>query len=96
MAHYVALLNYTEQGIRSVKDTVKREKAFRDLAKGVGIAVKDSFWTLGRYDVILTLEAPNDEAVTTLMLKLASLGNVKTQTLRAFSAAEMDAILAKV
>lgn len=96
MAYYVGLLNFTDQGIKAVKETTKREKALRDLAKGMGVTVKESLWTLGRHDVVLMLEAANDETITALMLKLGSLGNVKSETLRAFNASEMEGILSKV
>ena len=96
MAHYVVLASFTDQGIKTVKDTTKRAKAFRDLAKGMGAQIKDIFWTLGSYDVVLTMEAPNDETVTAILMKAGSLGNLKSQTLRAFDEKEMDQILAKI
>lgn len=93
MPTYVSLLNFTDQGIRNVKDTTKRAKAFAALAKKTGIKVKAEYWTMGRYDLIIIMEAPGDEAMTRLQLTLGSLGNVRTETLRAFSAAEMDKML---
>ncbi len=96
MAAYVMLANFTDQGIRNVKDSVKRAEAFKDLAKGQGVTVKELFWTLGHYDIVAVVDAPNDEAATTLNLMLAKAGNVRTQTLRAFAPAEMSTILAKV
>lgn len=95
MAKYVVLANFTDQGIRGIKDTAKRAQAFRDLARKMGAEIKDIFWTLGNYDVVLTMEAPNDETVAALLMKAGSLGNLKSQTLRAFGEKEMDAILAK-
>ena len=96
MAHYVILANFTEQGIQGIKETGKRAKAFRDLAKGMGVTVKDIFWTLGAYDVVVTLEGPGDEAVASLMMKMGSLGNLKSQTLRAFPESEIDSVVSKV
>ncbi len=96
MPHYVVLANFTDQGIRAVKDTSKRAKAFRDLAKGMKATVKDVYWTLGVYDVIATVEAPSDEVMASLMMKAGSLGNVKSQTLRAFSESEIDGVLSKL
>ena len=96
MATYIVVANFTEHGIRSVKDTTRRADAFRDLAKLHGITVKDIFWTLGRYDIVTTIEAPDDVAVTALGLSLGKSGNLRTETLRAFSQAEMVAILDKV
>ena len=86
----------TDAGIRSVKDTTRRADAFKDLAKTFGISVKDIYWTLGRYDIVTTFEAPDDIAVTALGLSLGKSGNLRTETLRAFSQADMGAILDKV
>jgi len=96
MASFVVLANFTEQGIRHVKDTLQRAEAFRELAKNVGVAVKDMYWTLGQYDIVAICDAPDDETATALSLSVASFGNVRTQTLRAFSAAEMGQILGKM
>ena len=96
MAMYVSLLQFTEQGIGNVKDTIKRAAAATAEAEKMGAKVTDSFWTMGAYDVVLLLEAPNDETVSAFSLKLGSLGNVKSQTMRAFSRKEMEGILAKV
>jgi len=96
MAQYVVLANFTDQGIRAVKDTVKRAKAFRDLADGMGVKIKEIYWTLGSYDVVLTMEAAQDETVASLMMKVGSLGNLTSQTLRAFNETEIDSIVSKI
>lgn len=96
MATFVVLCNFTDQGIRNVKDTTHRAEAFEAAAKKAGISVKSILWTLGAYDVVSTLDAPDDAAVTALGLSLGALGNVRTQTLRAFTRDEMNAILSKV
>jgi len=96
MATFVLLVSFTDQGIRNVKETTKRAEAFRDLAKKAGATVKDLYWTLGQYDVITILDAPDAASVTALGLSVGSLGNVRTQTLPAFSAAEMGTILSKM
>ena len=96
MAMYVSLLQFTEQGIRNVKDTIKRAAAATAEAEKMGAKVTDSFWTMGAYDVVLLLDAPDDATMTAFALKLGSLGNVKTQTMRAFRREEMEGILAKV
>ena len=96
MATFIVLGSFTDQGIRSVKDTTKRADAFRELAKSLGATVKDVYWTLGQYDVAAVVEAPDDAVVTALGLTLGKAGNVRTQTLRAFSRTDMDAILGKV
>lgn len=96
MANYVVLASFTDQGIKGIKDTTKRAKGFRDLAKTMGGHIKDIYWTLGRYDVVLTMEAPNDETATAILLKAGSLGNLKSETLRAFEEKETDQILSKI
>lgn len=96
MATFIVLGGFTDQGIRNAKETTKRAQAFRDMASKGGVKVKDIFWTLGAYDVVVTLEAPDDETVAALLLKLGSLGNIRSQSLRAFSADEMEKILKKM
>ena len=96
MALFIVLANFTEQGIRNVKDSPKRAEAFRDMAKKCGVTVKDTFWTLGEYDIVAILEAPDDVSITALGLSLGALGNVRTQTLRAFSSADIKSILGKM
>ncbi|WP_248446943.1 GYD domain-containing protein [Sinorhizobium meliloti] len=96
MAHYVLLANFTDQGVKAVKDTVKRAEAFRQMAEKSGVTVQALFWTLGQYDVVVVAEAPDDNTATALSLSVASLGNVHTQTLKAFDAEEMKKILTKM
>jgi uncharacterized protein with GYD domain len=96
MATYILLATYTEQGIKGIKDTVKRTENVKELAKKAGASMKESYWTLGAYDVVALFEAPDDETMTAFSLSVAKLGNVKTQTLRAFSTKEMGGILAKM
>ena len=96
MGTYVVLSNFTEQGIRNVKDTLKRADAFKALAKSHGVTVKELFWTQGQYDVVALLEAPDDLAIMTLNLTNGALGNIRTQTLRAFSAADTKAAVDKM
>src|SRR5207244_5247067 len=95
MATYIVLLQFTDQGIRNIKDTTKRATAATEAAAKVGVKFTDLFWTLGQYDLAIVAEAQDEETMTALMLKLASLGNVKSQTLRAFRAKEMERILTK-
>jgi len=96
MTRYISLLKFTDQGIRDIKDTTKRAAAGTAEAEKMGIKVTDSFWTMGAYDVVLLLDAPDDAAVAAFSVKLGSLGNVKTQTMRAFHREEMEKILAKI
>ena len=93
MPRYVSLLNWTDQGIRKVKETTKRAEAFQALAQKTRVKVREIHWTMGRYDVVVVMEAPDDLAISRLMLAAGSLGNVKTETLRAYSAKEMAEIL---
>ncbi len=96
MATYVVLAKFTEQGIRNAKESPKRANAFKEMAKTFGVTVKDLVWTQGRYDIVTIVEAPDETAAMSLNLSLAALGNVRTETLRAFSAAEMTAIVGKM
>lgn len=96
MANYIVLASFTDQGIRNAKETTRRADMVKDLAKKFGATPKLFFWTLGSYDVVVHFEAPNDEAMTALGIAIGAQGNVRTQTLRAFSREEMDGILAKV
>jgi uncharacterized protein with GYD domain len=96
MATYILLANYTEQGLKGIKDTVKRTESVKELAKKAGCTMQESYWTLGAYDVVAVFEAPDDETMTAFSLSVAKLGNVKTQTLRAFSSKDMGGILAKL
>ena len=96
MANYVILGNFTDQGIRGIKDTTKRAKAFRDLTEDMGGSIKDIYWTLGSYDIVLTMEAPDDETVAAILMKVGSLGNLKSQTLRAFNEVEINSIISRI
>ncbi len=93
MPLYVALVSWTDQGARNVKDTVKRADAFTAAAKKLNCTVQDILWTMGPYDVVTTLDAPNDQAMSTLSLSLGMLGNVRTVTMRAYKKEEMEKII---
>ena len=96
MPTYIVLGQFTDQGIRNVKDTSKRADAAKELAKKLGATVHDLYWTIGRYDVALILEAPDDETMVAFGLSSGKLGNVRTETLRAFSQPEINQILSRV
>lgn len=96
MASYIALMKLTDQGARTVKETTKRAQAVKDMAGRFGVNVKSIHWTLGKYDVVTVCEANDDASATAFALAIASAGNVRMQTLRAFSADEMNEILAKL
>ena len=93
MSTYIWLVNWTGQGIRNVKETTKRAKSFKENAEKMGVTVKEILWTMGRYDLVLVINAPNDETNSRLALGLGMGGNAKTETLKSFSAQEMDQIL---
>lgn len=88
MPAYITLANFTDQGARAVKDSPERFEAFKAQAEAAGVSIKSVHWTTGAYDIVLVSEGPED-AIMTLGLKLAALGNVRTQTMRGFSASEM-------
>ena len=96
MPTYIILGNFTEQGVRNIKDSPKREDAFRKLCEKVGAKVKDAYRTLGRYDVAAIVDAPDDVTMNALLYSVGSLGNIRTETLRGFTLQETDAALAKI
>ena len=96
MASYIVLTNFTDQGVRNAKDSTKRADAVKKLAKKFGVTAKEFFWTLGSYDVVAIFEAPDEASMTALGLAIGAAGNVRTQTMRAFSREEMNAVLAKL
>ena len=94
MAEYVLLIDWTAQGIAKIKDSPKRLDAGRKLAKKLGVKTGDFYMTIGKHDMLMHLEAPDDAAVAKFVLSLASGGNVRTTTLKAFSEAEYRKIMA--
>ena len=96
MASYVTLINFTERGLKDIKDTCKRAAEFKAHGKKHGIEVKEQWWCLGAYDGLILFDAPDDETATAAMLSLSSRDTVRTQTLRSFSATEMNKVLEKV
>jgi uncharacterized protein with GYD domain len=96
MPSYVCLIQFKDQGIRNIKDTVKRGDAAMAEAQKMGMNIVEEYWTMGAYDGVVIMEAPDDETMSAFILKVGSLGNVKGQTLRAFRRNEMEAILAKI
>jgi len=96
MPTYIVLGNFTDQGIRNVKDSPKREDAFRTLCAKVGAQIKDVYRTMGRYDLAAIIEAPDDVTMSAIAYSLGSSGNVRTETLRAFTRQETDTALNKM
>ena len=93
MSTYIALCNFTDQGIRSVKETISRSEAVQAAAGKFGVRMTHLVWTLGHYDLVATIEAPDDESATAFALAVASNGYVRMQTLRAFTKDELSGIL---
>jgi uncharacterized protein with GYD domain len=93
MAHYILLVNWTDQGIRNVKESPKRLDAARDAAKSLGAEIKDFYMTMGAYDIVAHVEAADDEAMAKFVLRLASAGNVRTTSLKAFTESEYRSII---
>jgi uncharacterized protein with GYD domain len=89
------LIHWTEQGIKNYKDTTQRLEDFTKLAESKGGRVREAFYTVGEYDIVITTEFPDDETATSVLLQVGSLGNVRTNTMRAFSADEMGGIVSR-
>jgi uncharacterized protein with GYD domain len=93
--HYIMLIRLTDQGIRNIKDTTRRADATRSEAERIGGKLT-VYWTFGKYDGIGILDAPNDEATMELELRIGSLGNIRTTTLKAFTEEEISRIVDKL
>jgi uncharacterized protein with GYD domain len=96
MATYLVLGQFTEQGIRNVKDSPKRAEGVKAAAAKVGATVKAVYWTMGPYDIATIVEAPDDTTISAFLLGVGTLGNVRTQCMRAFTSEEVGAILARM
>jgi uncharacterized protein with GYD domain len=96
MATYVTLINFTDQGIKNIKDTANRASHYKELAAKLGCTLKEIWWTQGQYDVVSVVEAPDEASMTALAMSLGKLGYVRTQTLRAYAAKELAPIMDKV
>ena len=95
MPSYVTLMNWTDQGIKSFKNTVERYEAAETAFAQAGIKTKEIYWTVGAYDLVSIVEAPDDETLAAAHLTLGAQGNIRTTTLRAFTGEEMKGIIAK-
>jgi len=96
MRIYVILLNWTDQGVKNSRDTIKRARAFRALIESRGGKVREHLYTLGEYDIVMVTEFPDDDIAAAAVLALASLGNVRSKTMRAFADEEVAAITAQL
>ena len=96
MATFVTTFKFTPQGMTNIQETGKRAAAFKTSARKRGVKVTGQFWTLGPFDGLIVFEAPDEETATAALLHLEALGNVRTQTARAFDAAEMQRLLGRL
>ena len=95
MSTYVSLINWTEQGIRDFRHSVKRAENLRTLVNGVGGTVRELLWTVGEYDAVVVVEFPDDESGLAALLQAGLAGYIRTTTLRAFNSSEMSAVISK-
>jgi uncharacterized protein with GYD domain len=96
MPAYIALIDWTDQGVRDFKDTVDRYEAAQTAFESLGVRFTDIWWTLGTHDIVATVEAPDDETLAAALLSVAGQGNLRTTTLRAFTREEMRSVIGKV
>ena len=94
MATYIILLRLTQQGIKNIKESPDRVDAAKQTFRAMGAEVKEFYSVMGKYDTVLVVEAPDDETIAKLTLAIGSLGNVRTETLRAFTEDEYRKIIA--
>ena len=96
MATYISLVQFTDKGIHAAKETTQRVAQWAAKVQSKGVTLKHMYWTLGQYDQVCVFEAPDDETAASVLLSADMLGNIRTQTLRAFTSDEMEKILANI
>ena len=96
MPNYVTLMNWTDQGIRNVKDSIQRYDRSTELASKHGVSFEQVYWTVGPYDLVTITQAPDVESVSAFFLELSSAGNTKSTTLPAFDRDEMSSLLERL
>ncbi|OUM04449.1 GYD domain-containing protein [Variovorax sp. JS1663] len=96
MVTYVGLMTFTEKGIQTVKDSTKRAAAAKEAAKKFGVNMREILWTMGEFDLVSIIEAEDEQALAAFSLAIATQGNVRFHSLRAYTSSDMDAILAKL
>jgi|SRR5437762_5327810 len=96
MATYISLVQFTDKGMQAAKQTTRRIADWAAKVQSMGVSIKQMYWTLGQYDQVCVFEAPDDETAASALLSADMLGNIRTQTMRAFTAAEMEKILDNV
>lgn len=96
MVTYIALASFTDQGLKNIKETTRRADAVKEMGAKFGVNMKDIYWTMGQYDLVVLLEASDDVAIAAFGLSIAAAGNVRMQSMKAFSKDEMNGILGKM
>ncbi len=96
MITYIGLLSFTDKGIQGIKDTTKRAVAAREVAKKFGVNIREMLWTMGKYDLVCVLEAEDEQALAAFNVATAMQGNLRSHSMRAYSASDMDKVLAKL
>lgn len=95
MFHYIALIRFTEQGAKNIKESASRAHAFDAAAEKAGVKIESQYWTVGNYDGVLVLSADDENKLLHCLTELARGGNVRTETMRAFTDREFVAIAGK-
>ena len=93
---YIALMNWTDQGVKTARETVQRRDQADALAERYGARIEQVYWTVGPYDIVTIIEAPDDESATAMLLELGTGGNLRTTTLRAYDREEMSGIIQRL
>jgi uncharacterized protein with GYD domain len=96
MVTYIGLMNFTDKGLQSVKETTQRAAAAKEVAQRFGVTMKDIYWTAGEYDIVCVIEGKDEQSITAFSLAMAQQGNVRSKSLRAFTSTEMEQVLAKL
>jgi uncharacterized protein with GYD domain len=96
MATYISLVQFTDKGIQAAKETTQRVADWASKVESMGVSIKQMYWTLGQYDQVCVFDGPDDETAASVLLAADMLGNIRSQTLRAFTASEMEKILARL
>jgi len=96
MLSYIVLASFTDQGIKTIKDSTKRADAVKETAGRFGVKMREIYWTQGQYDIVTLCDAQDEASIAAFGLAVSSAGNVRFQTLRAFNRDEMNGILSKL
>src|SRR5436189_5188904 len=96
MPTYISLVQFTDKGIQAARQTTQRVADWAAKVQSMGVSIKQMYWTLGQYDQVCVFEAPDDQTAASVLLSADTLGNIRTQMLRAFTSVEMENILANI